>query len=75
MTAYRIPMPSIFPELVGSDLSPFPGSLLLRNMGRLFDGNGHLLFFSGRMVSFDPFNLLFLADLKGLKGNRLYQEQ
>lgn len=75
MNAYRIPMPSIFPELVGSDLRPFPGSLLLRNMGRLFDGNGDLFFFSGRMVSFDPFNLLFLADLKGLKGNRLYQEQ
>ena len=75
MTAYRIPTPSIFPELVGSDLRPFPGSLLLRNMGRLFDGNGNLFFFSGRMVSFDPFNLLFLADLKGLKGNRLNQEQ
>tara|TARA_S200002703_G_scaffold94175_1_gene81288 strand:+ start:2245 stop:2472 length:228 start_codon:yes stop_codon:yes gene_type:complete len=75
MNAYRIPMPSIFPELVGSDLSTFPGSLLFRNMGRLFDGNGGLFFFSGRMVSFDPFNLLFLADLKGLERDRLYQEQ
>jgi len=44
-------------------------------MGRLFDGNGGLFFFSGRMVSFDPFNLLFLADLKGLERNRLYKEQ
>jgi len=44
-------------------------------MGRLFDGNGGLFFFSGRMVSFDPFNLLFLADLKGLERDCLYQEQ